>query len=39
MPKLLPSGFKCIDLDLEYSKELHELHNDYLVAPDKTDVV
>ena len=28
---------RVLDVDLEYSKELHELHNDYPLAPDKTE--
>ena len=24
-----------LEVDLEYPKELHELHNDYLLVPDK----
>ena len=24
-----------LEVDLEYLKELHELHNDYLLAPEK----
>ena len=24
-----------LEVDLEYSDELHELHNDYLLAPEK----
>ena len=29
-----PKG--CVlEVDLEYPKELHELHNDYTLAPDK----
>ena len=24
-----------LEVDLEYSKELHELHNDYPLAPEK----
>ena len=24
-----------LEVDLEYPKELHELHNDYLLAPEK----
>ena len=27
-----------LDVDLEYSKELHELHNDYPSAPNKTEI-
>ena len=27
-----------LEVDLEYPKELHELHNDYLLAPDKTEI-
>ena len=28
----------CIlEVDLEYSKELHDLHNDYLLAPEAYD--
>ena len=27
-----------LELDLEYNKNLHELHNDYLVAPEKVKV-
>ena len=26
-----------LEVDLEYPKELRELHNDYALAPDKTD--
>ena len=25
-----------LEVDLEYPKELHELHNDYPLAPEKT---
>ena len=25
-----------IEVDLEYPEELHELHNDYQLAPEKT---
>ena len=40
MPKFLPTGgFKWMDLNLEYSKEVRELNNNYILAPDKTDVV
>ena len=46
---LLTSGFKWIDssnsskrcvleVDLEYPKELHELHNDYPFVPDKIEI-
>ena len=29
----------CIlEVNLEYSKELHELHNDYLLVPDKLEI-
>ena len=29
----------CIlEIDLEYHEELRELHNDYLLAPDKVDI-
>ena len=27
-----------LEVDLEYPKELHELHNGYLLAPDKTEI-
>ena len=27
-----------LEVDLEYLKELHELHNDYHLAPDKTEI-
>ena len=27
-----------LKVDLEYSKELQELHNDYPLAPDKTEI-
>ena len=27
-----------LDVDLEYSKELHELHNDYHSAPNKIEI-
>ena len=27
-----------LEVDLEYPKELHELHNDYPLAPDKTEI-
>ena len=27
-----------LEVDLEYSRELHELHNDYPVAPEKAEV-
>ena len=27
-----------IEVDFEYQKELHQLHNDYPLAPDKTDI-
>ena len=27
-----------LDVDLEYSKELHELHNDYPSAPNKIEI-
>ena len=27
-----------LEADLEYSKELHELHDDYILAPDKTEI-
>ena len=27
-----------IEVDLEYPKELRELHNDYLLAPDKIEI-
>ena len=27
-----------LEVDLEYSKELHKLHNDYPLAPDKRKV-
>ena len=27
-----------LKVDLEYPKELHELHNDYPLAPDKTKI-
>ena len=27
-----------IEVDLEYPKELHELHNDYSLAPDKIEI-
>ena len=27
-----------LEVDQEYPKELHELHNDYLLAPDKLDI-
>ena len=30
--------FKLIEVDLEYPKELHELHNDYSLAPDKIEI-
>ena len=28
----------ALEVDLEYSKELHELHNDYPLAPDKIEI-
>ena len=29
----------CVfEVDLEYPEELRELHNDYLLAPDKTEI-
>ena len=32
-----PKG--CVlEVDLEYPKELHELHNDYTLAPDKIEM-
>ena len=27
-----------LEVDLEYPKALHKLHNDYLLAPDKTEI-
>ena len=27
-----------LEVDLKYSKELRELHNDYPLAPDKTEI-
>ena len=27
-----------LEFDLEYSKELHELHNDYSLAPDQIEI-
>ena len=40
LPPTLPAvlGLKrgALDVDLEYPKELRELHNDYPLAPDKT---
>ena len=27
-----------LEVDLEYPKELHELHNDYPLAPDKIEI-
>ena len=27
-----------LEVDLEYPKELHELQNDYLLAPDKIEI-
>ena len=27
-----------LEVDLEYPKELHELHNDYTLAPDKIEM-
>ena len=27
-----------LEVDLEYPKELQELHNDYLLAPDKIEI-
>ena len=33
------SSKQCvIEVDLEYSKELRELHNDYSLAPDKIEI-
>ena len=33
------SSKSCVSkVDLEYPKELHSLHNDYLLAPDKIEV-
>ena len=33
------SSTGCVlEVDLEYPKELRELHNDYCVAPDKTEI-
>ena len=29
-----PAGY-ILEIDLEYSKELHDLHNDYPLAPEK----
>ena len=28
----------AVEVDLEYPKELRELHNDYLLAPDKREI-
>ena len=42
LPPTLPAvlGLKrgALDVDLEYPKELRELHNDYPLAPDKTEI-
>ena len=27
-----------VEVDIEYSKELREIHNDYLLAPDKREI-
>ena len=27
-----------LEIDIEYRKELHELHNDYPLAPDKIEI-
>ena len=33
------SAKSCVlKVDLEYPKELHELHNDYPLAPDKIEI-
>ena len=33
------SSIKCVPkVDIEYPKELHELHNDYHLAPDKIEI-
>ena len=29
---------RVLEIDLEYPKELHELHNDYLLAPNKIEI-
>ena len=29
-----PTGY-FLDVDLEYPEELHEIHNDFLLAPEK----
>ena len=28
----------AVEVDLEYPKELRELHNDYLLTPDKREI-
>ena len=28
-----------LEVDLEYSKELHDLHNDYSLVPDKIEII
>ena len=33
------SSNRCVpEVDIEYPKELHELHNDYHLAPDKIEI-
>ena len=34
----IPIGF-ILETDLEYLNELHELHNDYLLAPEQLEIV
>ena len=28
-----------LEVDLEYPKELHDIHNDYLLAPEKINIL
>ena len=32
-----PTGY-VLEIDLEYPKKLHDIHNDYLLAPEKINI-